>query len=135
MVKDKIKFKYLYIKFFSVCYSYEKKRDPYYFFISSVTIFSAILTLILTFLLLLCDFIFILELSNVLASFILSSWFGLIFFNYYFFKKKLNKGKLQEDKYESIKKKYYIFVSFGLLHLVFILVLLQIIHERNELLK
>ena len=113
-----------YFEFFNICYTYENKRDPNYPLLSSIIIFSSILTLIMIFFLILYDAVFTFNLSNILGPFIFICWFGLMFVNYLVFKKCLENGKLIEYDYDKIKGKYNMFIGMGLLLLFFTIILI-----------
>jgi len=125
--------KKIYFKCFSVCYSYEKVRDPNYPLFSSAQIFSAIITAFLTNLFLMY-YLFFEEyfIPNRLIVFMLGCWGILITLNYFLFKGMLQKNKIEIFEYSKNKKKYYAFVILGFF-LVFSFIKLAILYHYKSI--
>ena len=124
--------KLFYIEIFSICYSFFKQKQPHYPLLNSTLVFSAIIALVLTFLLMFTGVFLQLHIVNVLKYSILLCWIIFIVWNYFYFSNLLESKKLKVLPFARVKLKYYIIVSFGFVVLVGIVALAQISFLQNN---
>lgn len=128
--------KQLHIDLFSICYSYEIGKDPLNQPLTNASlVFSAVTTILITFIVMLTEIIFKLNkdiIPILLKFFTIPHYFLFSIFNYYYFDKLSKNKKLKVLNFDEIRMKYNIFCGIGILTVILTAFLAHINYLQNN---